>query len=104
MAGKSGGAIPVIEMDESVRLVRAEEASEVVDRSRLKRVQTPQVFRSELIKEAYRMAGHTDFTDDASVYEAYVGKISLVEGNSQNLKITTPTDLKLASLLIQSAE
>lgn len=104
MAEKSGGAIPVTEMVESVRLVLAEGASELVDRSRLKRVQTPQVFRSELIKEAYRAAGHTDFTDDASVYEAFAGKINLVEGNSQNIKITTPTDLKLASLLIQSAE
>lgn len=104
MAEKAGGAIPVTEMDESVRVVRTEGTSEVVDRSRLKRVQTPQVFRSELIKEAYRMASHAEFTDDASVYEAYVGNISLVEGNSQNIKITTPTDLKLASLLIQSAE
>ena len=104
MAEKSGGAIPVTEMNESVRLVRTEGASEVVERSRLKRVQTPQVFRAEFIKEAYRMASHTDFTDDASVYEAYAGNISLVEGNSQNIKITTPIDLKLATLLIQSAE
>jgi 2-C-methyl-D-erythritol 4-phosphate cytidylyltransferase len=67
-------------------------------------VQTPQVFRSELIKEAYRKAEHPDYTDDASVYEALLGNISLVEGNRQNIKITTPTDLQLASLLIQSVE
>lgn len=104
MAEKAGGAIPVTDMDESVRMIRSEEDSTVMDRSLLKRVQTPQVFRSELIKEAYRKAEHEDFTDDASVYEAYVGKVSLVEGNRQNIKITTPTDLKLASVLIQSVE
>ena len=91
-------------MDESVRMIGSGEASSPLDRTLLKRVQTPQVFRSGLIKEAYRRAEHTDFTDDASVYEAHVGNISLVEGNRQNIKITTPTDFQLASLLIQSAE
>jgi len=102
MAEKTGGAIPVIDMDESVRMIGSGETSAPMDRSLLKRVQTPQVFRSELIKEAYRKAEHTDFSDDASVYEAQVGSISLVEGNRQNIKITTPTDLNLASALIQS--
>ena len=104
MAEKTGGAIPVVDMDESVRMIEAKKASVHMDRSLLKRVQTPQVFQSELIKEAYQKANHSDFTDDASVYEAHVGKISLVEGNNQNIKITTPTDMKLAALLIQSAE
>ena len=100
MAEKTGGAIPVTDMDESIRRIQAEGSSVVMDRSQFKRVQTPQVFRSELIKEAYRKADHAEFTDDASVYEAYVGPISLVEGNRQNIKITTPMDVKLASLLI----
>lgn len=104
MAEKTGGAIPVIDMDESVRKVETEKTSVHMDRALLKRVQTPQVFRSELIKEAYLKAAHRDFTDDASVYEAHLGGISLVEGNTQNIKITTPTDMKLAALLIQSAE
>ena len=103
MAAKTGGAIPVIDMEESVRMM--EDGTSVhMDRSLLKRVQTPQVFRSELIKEAYRKVDHSEFTDDASVYEAHFGNISLVEGNSENIKITTPTDMKLAAILNQSAE
>ncbi|MEN8201719.1 MAG: 2-C-methyl-D-erythritol 4-phosphate cytidylyltransferase [Bacteroidota bacterium] len=104
MAEKTGGAIPVTDMDESIRMIAHDHSSVHMDRSMLKRVQTPQVFRSELIKEAYRKADHSDFTDDASVYEAFAGNISLVEGNRQNIKITTPTDMKLASVLIRSAE
>lgn len=104
MAAISGGALPVVEMDESVRMVEKENASVHMDRSILKRVQTPQVFRSELIREAYRNANHSEFTDDASVYEAHFGSVSLVEGNHQNIKITTPTDMMLATVIIQSTE
>lgn len=103
-AHKSGSAIPVIDMDESVRMLKGDNASVHMDRSALKRVQTPQVFRSELIKQAY---GHTEddsFTDDASVFESHFGQVTLVEGNRQNIKITTPTDMLLASLFSRSAE
>jgi 2-C-methyl-D-erythritol 4-phosphate cytidylyltransferase len=75
-----------------------------MDRALLKRVQTPQVFRSEMIREAYEKVDNHLFTDDASVFESRFGEISLVEGNRQNIKITTPTDLQLASLFIRSTE
>ena len=103
-AAESGSGIPVIEMDESVRLVKEEGHSVQMDRSGLRRVQTPQVFKSELIKEAYKQPGEEKFTDDASVYESLFEKVVLVEGNRENIKITTPTDLQLASILIQFVE
>jgi len=103
-AYKSGSAIPVIEMDESVRMVKGDNSSVHMDRSALKRVQTPQVFRSEMIREAYNNTEDHSFTDDASVFESHFGKVTLVEGNRQNIKITMPTDMLLASLFNRSAE
>lgn len=103
-AYKSGSAIPVIDMDESVRMVKGDSSTVHMDRSALKRVQTPQVFRSEMIREAYENTVDHSFTDDASVFESHFGKVTLVEGNRQNIKITTPTDMQLASLFIRSAE
>jgi 2-C-methyl-D-erythritol 4-phosphate cytidylyltransferase len=103
-AVREGSGIPVIEMDESVRLLDPKGVSSHVERSRLRRVQTPQVFRSERIKQAYQQPYDPVFTDDASVYESVFGPVTLVEGNRENIKITTPTDLKLASLLMDSVE
>lgn len=103
-ANKSGSAIPVIDMDESVRMLKENNSSVHMDRSTLKRVQTPQVFRSEMIREAYKLTDDHSFTDDASVFESHFEKVTLVEGNRQNIKITTPTDLQLASLFNRSAE
>ena len=99
-ATESGSGIPVMDMDESVRLVTEPDRSVNLERSKLKRVQTPQVFRSELIKKAYDQTCDPSFTDDASVYESLHKPVTLVEGNPENIKITTPNDLKLASLIL----
>ncbi len=91
-------AIPVIELKESIR--RGGDAeSESVDRSHYKIVQTPQCFTSEVIKNAYLQDFSNAFTDDASVVEKKGTKIHLVKGNDENIKITTPMDLKLATIL-----
>jgi 2-C-methyl-D-erythritol 4-phosphate cytidylyltransferase len=103
-AASNGSAIPVIEMDESVRMVDDHGKSSPVDRSRLKRVQTPQVFKSEMISEAYRQICDPSLTDDASVFESLYNQVTLVEGNRQNIKITTPIDMELAFLLIRPAD
>ena len=99
-----GSGIPVIDMEESVRLLRDQGGSLAMDRSSLKRVQTPQVFQTDRIIKAYQQTYNPAFTDDASVYESIYGPPALVEGNLENIKITTPTDLKLAGLLIDSLE
>ncbi len=103
-AQREGSGIPVIEMEESVRKLDKQGGSTQMDRSRLKRVQTPQVFRTDRILEAYKQDYNPAFTDDASVYESLFGSVTLVEGNRENIKITTPTDMQLASLLIASVE
>ncbi len=101
---RKGSGIPVVEMDESVRMLDAEGGSVHMDRSSLKRVQTPQVFRSDRIKQAYQQAYISAFTDDASVYETVYGAPTLVEGNRENIKLTTPADMQLAQVLIDSVE
>lgn len=91
-------AIPVVNLKESIRKVEAAE-SVSVDRSQYRIVQTPQCFTSEIIKQAYLQDFSNEFTDDASVVEKLGTKIYLVEGNDENIKITTPMDLKLAHIL-----
>ena len=73
------------------------------DRSAILAVQTPQMFRSELLKKAYRQAYRECFTDDASVAARDGVKISYTDGEKFNIKITTPEDLKLAEFLISSS-
>ncbi len=94
------GVIPVIDEKNSVRLL-SENSSEPIDRERLKLVQTPQVFPAHLLKKAYETAFKPEFTDDASVAEAHGIAIRLVQGNEENIKITTPFDMRLAELLIR---
>ena len=101
---REGSGIPVIEMDESVRMLDSGDGSVHMDRTRLRVVQTPQVFRSDRIKQAYLQPYNPAFTDDASVYESAFGAVTLVEGNRENIKITTPLDLQLASLLMDALE
>ena len=90
--------IPVIGVVETVRHL-TEEGSETVPRDQYKLVQTPQVFDVALLRRAYQQEYTDLFTDDASVVEALGEKVYLVEGNRENIKLTTPFDLKLAEWL-----
>lgn len=96
-AEKRGNAIPVIKVNESVRQVEAN-TNRVVDRESIRLIQTPQVFNVKMLKKAYDQKFSREFTDDASVVERMGEKIHLVEGNSENIKITRPNDLLLAEL------
>ena len=91
--------IPVIDVVETVRHL-VPEGSATVNRNEYKLVQTPQVFDASLLKKAYRQPYVPGFTDDASVVEAMGQPVVLVEGNRENIKITTPFDLKIASALL----
>lgn len=95
-----GNAIPVVDMDESIRLITDNE-SVSVPRENYKKVQTPQVFKSEIIKQAYNREFSPLFTDDASVVENTGAKINLVEGNVENIKITHSFDLIIANELLK---
>ena len=90
--------IPVIGVVETVRHL-TEEGSETVPRDHYKLVQTPQVFDVALLHRAYEQPYTELFTDDASVVEALGEKVYLVDGNRENIKLTTPFDLKLAEML-----
>lgn len=98
-AAEKGAVIPVVGMVESLRRVTAEE-SVAEDRGAYRIVQTPQVFRADWLREAYDLPYSPSFTDDASVVEASGRKVWLVEGNRENIKITTPFDLKVANALV----
>ena len=98
-AQKKKAVIPVIDVVETVRHL-TEKGSETVPRNQYKLVQTPQVFDVQLLKDAYRQEYTDAFTDDASVVEAMGKEVWLVEGNRENIKLTTPFDLKVAEILL----
>lgn len=102
-AGKYGCAIPVIKPVESVRIADVDD-SYPIDRDKVYLVQTPQVFRVSIIKRCYQTHWQSSFTDDASVAEFCEEQIYLVEGNRENIKITTPLDLSIAEVLLEKRE
>ncbi len=98
-------AIPVITPSESIRQRIGDNQSKNINRNDICLVQTPQCFQSHLIKQAYQTNFRIDFTDDASVIESTTDtKITLVEGNEENIKITTPFDIVLAEAIFSSFE
>ena len=96
--------IPVIPVVETVReLTRTSPVSSItVPRGQYRLVQTPQTFDIQLLKAANRQPYNDGFTDDASVVESYGHQITLVEGNRENIKITTPYDITVAEAIINS--
>lgn len=104
-AAESGAAIPAVSPVDSFRETDGAE-SHIVDRSRLRIVQTPQVFRADWLTEAYRAEYDPRFTDDASVVEASGHPIRLVEGERTNIKLTEAEDFRLAEawLLVRTEQ
>ena len=98
-AREKKAVIPVIPVVETVRHLEGEQ-SKTVPRDAYRLVQTPQTFDIQLLKAANSQPYNDGFTDDASVVEAFGYNITLVEGNRENIKITTPYDLKIAEVLI----
>jgi len=90
--------VPAIPINDSIREVHGA-ANKSVDRSLYKRIQTPQCFRASVLKEAYNKPFSPLFTDDASVVEANDHSVFLVEGNLENIKITSPIDLIVGEAL-----
>ncbi len=96
--------IPVIGSTDSLREMVDDNESKIIDRSKIKLVQTPQVFHSHLLKRAYETEYNDTFTDDASVVEAYGVNVYLVEGEVTNIKITTPLDLLISQSIIANKQ
>ncbi len=98
-AEKYGMAIPCIEPADSVR-IESNGKNIVLPRKEVRLIQTPQVFRGDIIKKSYDCAFNASFTDDASVAEAAGYTVHLTPGNRENLKITTAEDLIIANAII----
>ncbi len=96
---KKGNAVPCVVPAQTIREVQGAE-SKMLDRNKLRLIQTPQGFISDLIKEAYNQQYSERFTDDASVLESLGHKINLVEGNYSNIKVTHPADIKMVEALL----
>ena len=102
-AGEWGAAIPGIYVRDTLKMVdRDGFVGNTLDRSSTVFIQTPQVFRFQEIYQAYEMAREEGFisTDDAALFEKYIGRVKVVPGNYNNLKITTPEDLIIAEALL----
>ena len=100
-----GSAVPVIRSRDSVRVLKEEDNdNEVVDRERIVFVQTPQTFHSKILLPAFEIDYKERFTDEATVVEAFGLKISLVEGEEDNIKITRPVDLMIAERILEEKE
>ncbi|MBB6502108.1 2-C-methyl-D-erythritol 4-phosphate cytidylyltransferase [Pedobacter cryoconitis] len=101
MAEEKGNAITAIQPVDSVRIKREGQNSEALNRNELFMIQTPQTFQIEQLRKAYLQPYRNEFTDDASVVERAGFNINLLTGERNNIKITYPQDLELASFLLQ---
>jgi 2-C-methyl-D-erythritol 4-phosphate cytidylyltransferase len=98
-AKSKGNAVPCISVNESMRKI-SNNVNNSVNRNEYKIIQTPQCFMAEKIKKAFEQEYTPSFTDDATVLELTGEKINLVEGNEENIKITSPYDLLIAQALL----
>ena len=98
-----GAAVPVIPVEDTIKLVEGKEVSRTLNRTKLFRVQTPQGFFYTILKTALEKAREENFygTDEASLVERIGKKVSIVQGDLKNIKITTPEDLRIAEALLE---
>lgn len=100
-ASTLGTAVVAIELKDSIRSVDQTGGNTALDRSQFRLIQTPQTFRIDWMKKAFNLPYQSTFTDCASVMEAASFPIHLVEGSYENIKITTPEDLKWAEIYLK---
>jgi 2-C-methyl-D-erythritol 4-phosphate cytidylyltransferase len=97
--GDVDGVVPAVPVPDTVKRVAGDRVIETLDRSDLVSVQTPQAFRIERLRAAHA-ADPSDATDDAALIERFGGSVALVAGEAANLKITFPSDLRIAEALL----
>jgi 2-C-methyl-D-erythritol 4-phosphate cytidylyltransferase len=100
---KNGNAVPAITAVDTIRIESAS-GNEQIDRNKVRIIQTPQTFFSDIIKAAFDQDYDDAFTDEASVVERLGVKINLVDGDTSNIKITTPVDLLIAEKILEERE
>jgi 2-C-methyl-D-erythritol 4-phosphate cytidylyltransferase len=101
-ASDMGNAIPSIAASDTIR-IETDHGSELIDRTRVRIIQTPQTFFSDVLKSAFEQPYQESFTDEASVVEKEGVEIHLVEGEKTNIKITTPMDLLIAEKILEKS-
>ncbi|MEL6670687.1 MAG: 2-C-methyl-D-erythritol 4-phosphate cytidylyltransferase [Bacteroidota bacterium] len=101
MAETAGAAVVCVPVKASLRRQQEDGGSEAVDRSEYWEVQTPQIFYLAQILDAFARRPHNQFTDDASLYQAMGGRISICEGSYDNIKVTTPGDMFVAEEILK---
>ena len=99
-AVKYGNAIPAIASPDSVR-IETDQGNEALDRKKVKIVQTPQTFLSEILLAGFRQPYQDFFTDEASVVERLGTRIHLIEGEPTNIKVTHPIDISIAEKILE---
>ena len=99
MAMEKGNAIPAITSTDSIRIIEKEN-SRIIDRNKVKLIQTPQTFNCTILKSAFEQEYEDAFTDEASVVEKKGIKINLVEGEETNIKITRSFDILIAEKIL----
>lgn len=100
-AAEGKAVVPVVPVVETVRQILPDGKSVTKPRDEYRLVQTPQTFPIVLLRQAYQQPFSEAFTDDASVVEALGREIVMIEGNRENIKITTPTDLRFAEFIVK---
>ena len=98
-----GASIPVVPVTDSLRFLN-DNGSEAVDRDRYVSVQTPQVFKTSYLKDAYEKNNGDTFSDDASAVEKSGRPISLFQGSPTNIKVTNPGDIEWASKMMKKKD
>jgi len=98
-----GNAIPAISAVDTIR-IETVKGNELIDREKIRIIQTPQTFFSDIIKAAFEQDYEESFTDEASVVERLGVKIHLVEGEATNIKITRPIDIMIAEKILEERE
>jgi 2-C-methyl-D-erythritol 4-phosphate cytidylyltransferase len=104
-ADEWGAAIPGIISKDTLKMVdRDDFVRQTLDRNIVYGIQTPQIFKYAELTSAYEKAYEEVFrgTDDASLFEYYIGRVKVVEGDYNNIKITTPGDMLIAEALLRS--
>ncbi|MDA8065797.1 MAG: 2-C-methyl-D-erythritol 4-phosphate cytidylyltransferase [Thermaerobacter sp.] len=99
-AAEHGAAVAAMPVTDTVKEVSGEWVQRTLDRSRLWAAQTPQAFRTEVLREAYAAAEEGEATDDAALVERLGQRVRVVRGEGENLKLTTRRDLELARMLV----
>ncbi|MDA3883264.1 MAG: 2-C-methyl-D-erythritol 4-phosphate cytidylyltransferase [Bacteroidales bacterium] len=100
LAAKYGGVIPVVDSVDSLREIDGKSHT-IIDRTKIKRVQTPQFFQSQKLKKSYEQDFSDTFTDDASVYEQAEFDVHVFTGDQYNIKITHSCDIAIVEAILQ---